>query len=156
MQGGFGYHANMPRNKTLRELLAANVAEVMRVRNLSQSKVAAIAKAKQTPTNQTTVGHVLKAEFPANVDTIEAIANGLGVEPWQLLKPDFKPEPAKLTEGEIKEVAQARQILAGLSAAQRDMFLQDSIVQDILSRSPYPPDKMGPGWAPPAEKGKKR
>lgn len=154
-QPGLRYDLKMQKNKTLREVLALNVSAVMEVRRLSQPAVAAAAKKKQTPVDQTTVGRVKRGDFPASVDTIEAIANGLGVEAWQLLMPGFKPEPAKLTDNEMKEVVQARQLLAGLTAAQRDLFLQDGIVKDILTRPHFPVEKMGDGWKAPKEKGKK-
>ena len=89
------------------------------------------------------------------VDTIEAIAAGLDVMPWQLLLPDLKGEDARISDKDREQVEQARRVLEGLSAAQRDLFLQDGLVKDLLARPHYPVEKMGPGWAPPTEKRKR-
>ncbi len=79
------YDANMRKNRTLKEIVGENIATILRVKKLSQPKAAAIAKKAGTPVNQTTISRVARAEFPATLDTIEAIANGLEVPPWQLL-----------------------------------------------------------------------
>lgn len=75
----------MPKNKTLRAILAENVAGTMLAKKLKQQEVANVAKKRGTPINQTSVGRVARGVYPANVDTIEAMANGLGLESWQLL-----------------------------------------------------------------------
>jgi transcriptional regulator with XRE-family HTH domain len=75
----------MPKNKQLKEIVGENLKAIMLAKKLSQPKVAAMAKKAHTPVDQTTVGRVARADFPATVDTIEAIANGVGVPAWQLL-----------------------------------------------------------------------
>lgn len=87
----------MPKNKPLRSVLGANVAAVMAAKKLSQVKVAASAKKAGLKVDQTTVSRVMRAgklnatreeaEYPTTIDTIEAIAHGLGVEPWRLFVP---------------------------------------------------------------------
>jgi transcriptional regulator with XRE-family HTH domain len=77
----------MPKNKKLKEIVGENVKAIMAAKKLSQPKVAAMAKKSGTPVDQTTVGRVARADFPATVDTLEAIANGCGVPSWQLLIP---------------------------------------------------------------------
>ena len=82
-----GYCANMPKNKSLRTVVGENVQAVMLAKKLSQPKVAEAAAKAGTKIDQTTVGRVANAVFPATVDTLEAVANGLGVEPWRLCVP---------------------------------------------------------------------
>ena len=82
------YSADMPKNKRLKEIVGDNVKAVMTAKKLSQTKVAAAAKKFGTPLDQTTVGRVCRAEFPATLDTLEAIANGLGVPAWQCALPN--------------------------------------------------------------------
>lgn len=41
---------------------------------------------------QRTVGRLKNGSTAASLTTLEAIAKGLGVEPWQLLIPDFDPD----------------------------------------------------------------
>lgn len=141
-----GYAAKMPKNKPLKELLGENVRAVMKARRVSQPKVAAIAKKRGTPIDQTTVGRIARAEFPATMDTLEAMANGLGLEPWQLLLPELKVEQIVFSDKDREQVEQARKVLEGLTAAQRDMFLQEGLVKDLLSRPPFPAERMGAGW----------
>lgn len=77
----------MPKNKTLKQIVGENVKAIMTTKGLSQPKVAAIAKKAGTPLNQTTVGRIANASFPATLDTLEALASGLGVAPWLFLLP---------------------------------------------------------------------
>lgn len=147
------YYANVPRNKTLKELLAINITLVMDERKLTQAFVVANAKKNGHSINQTTVGRTKNAMYPATVDTVEAIASGLGVQPWQLLLPglDAKAIPqsapaAVELERDRQQIEQIKESIAGLSPKQRDMFVRDNIVQDILAKPYYPPEKMGAGW----------
>lgn len=75
----------MPKNKTLRAIVGENVTAIMAAKKLKQQQVATAAKKKGTPMDQTSVGRVARVVYPATVDTIEALSNGLGVEAWQLL-----------------------------------------------------------------------
>jgi hypothetical protein len=87
----------MPKNKPLRVVLGENVAELMKAKKVSQVKVAAEAKKSGYRINQTTVSRVMRAgkhnasreelSYPTTVDSVEAIAHGLGVQPWRLLLP---------------------------------------------------------------------
>jgi transcriptional regulator with XRE-family HTH domain len=83
-----GYYAKMPKNKTLRTVLGENVTAAMAAKKLRQQEVERLAKKHGTKVHQTTIGRVARAVYPATVDTVEAIANGLGVQPWLLLIPD--------------------------------------------------------------------
>lgn len=152
----------MPKNKTLKEIVGDNVKAIMATKKLSQTKVAAAAKKSGTPIDQTTVGRIARADFPATLDSLEALANGLGVEPWQVLYPKLDPAALPkavpglaLTEADREQVEQAKRLLSDLSAAQRDLFLQDGLVKDLLLKPHFPVEKMGPGWNAPAERKKR-
>ena len=88
MHSGFLYSPNVPKNKSLRAVLGENVAAIMKAKAMSQPKVAAAAKKHGTKVDQTTISRVARAVYPATVDTLEAISNGLDVHPWELLIPD--------------------------------------------------------------------
>lgn len=81
------YLAKMPKNKTLRQIVGDNAKQIRAAKKLSQPAVAAEAKRRGGQIDQTTVGRVERAEFPASVDTLESLAKGLGVDPWLLLIP---------------------------------------------------------------------
>lgn len=82
----------MTTRKALKAVLGENVAAIRAAKNLSQPKVAATAKRSGLDVGQTTVGRVERAAHAADVETIEALGKGLGVEPWQLLVPDLDVE----------------------------------------------------------------
>jgi transcriptional regulator with XRE-family HTH domain len=86
------YYADVPRNKTLRQVLADNLSAAMKAKKLSQPKVAAAAKSAGRKIDQTTVGRIARGEIPTTVDTLDALAAGVGFEPWQLLMEGFSPE----------------------------------------------------------------
>lgn len=79
-----GYRLKMPKNKSLKTVVGENVKAIMEAKRLSQPKVAEAASKRGTKVDQTTVGRVANSVYPATLDTLEAIANGLGVEPWRL------------------------------------------------------------------------
>jgi hypothetical protein len=141
------------------EVLATNVRSLMNERRLKQATVSKNATTRGRTIDQRTVGRVLNAEFPAQVSTIEALASGIGVEPWQLLVPDLdpkalpRPAPAQpdLSPAELEQVERVLGELEKLSPAQRDLFVKDGIVADILGRRYFPVEQMRGNWtAPPA------
>lgn len=89
---------------------------------------------------------IKEAKTSVGLDVLEKVAKHFKVAAWELLHPEFAPGNGHLTAKEVEEVKQAREILAGLSAAQRDLFLQDGLVKDLLTRPHFPVDNMGPGW----------
>ena len=119
------YIAEMPKNKSLKEIVGENVKAVMTVKKLSQPKVAAAAKKSGTPVDQTTVGRVCRAEFPATLDTLEAIANGLGVPAWQCVLPNGEDRTIMaILHAWEKSGEQGRKLLAlaAKGALERDSF----------------------------------
>lgn len=86
------YYAYVPKIKTLQQALAENVTAVMEKKSLSQPKVAAAAKRAGAQIDQRTVGRIKNGEFPCTVETLEALAKGLGELPWQLLIPEGRDE----------------------------------------------------------------
>lgn len=147
----------MPKNKPLIEVLATNVRSLMKDRGLKQATVSKHATTRGRTIDQRTVGRVLNAEFPAQVSTIEALAIGIGVEPWQLLVPDLdpkalpRPTPAQpdLSADELEQVERVLHELEKLSPAQRDFFIQDGIVGRILGARYFPVEKMRGNWTGP-------
>lgn len=92
MPYGASYHAEMPsRGKALKLVVGENVLALMKARNLKQQHVAALAKQRGAPIDQTTVGRIARAEIPTTVDRLHAIALGIGVQPWQLLIEGLDP-----------------------------------------------------------------
>lgn len=143
------YAVNVPKNKSLKAVLGENVLAVMKAKGLSQPKVAAAAKRAGTPVDQTTIGRVARAVYPATVDTLEAVSNGLGVDPWLLLMPDLNVKGIELSEREMAQVKQAREMLENLTPAQRDMFIRDGLVRDLLTGPHVPDERLGPAWTRP-------
>lgn len=90
-----GYAPNMRKNKPLRIVVGENVATLVKKGDLNQTKVAAAAKKGGFAVDQSTVSRVMRAgkpnaskeeaSYPTTLDTVEAIAHGLGVQPWRLL-----------------------------------------------------------------------
>lgn len=119
------YSAEMPKNKKLKEIVGENVKAVMTEKKLSQPKVSAAAKKVGTPVDQTTVGRVCRAEFPATVDTLEAIANGLDVPAWHLfLEHLSEPGLLELLLAWEQSGVQGKKLLslAAKGALERDSF----------------------------------
>jgi transcriptional regulator with XRE-family HTH domain len=114
----------MPKNKKLKEVVGENVKAIMAAKNLSQPKVAAAAKKAGTPVDQTTVGRVSRADFPATVDTLEAIANGLGVSPLLLLASGSDVGILELLRAWEQSGEQGKKLLAlaARGALERDAF----------------------------------
>lgn len=146
------YYAYVPRNKPLTEVLAENVRALMDERGLKQTGVAKNATRAGKPIDQRTVGRVLAGEFPAQVTTLDGLAAGIGVEPWQLLVPNLdpkslpKPVVPDLTEEQLSQVERVLGELEKLSPAQRDLFVTNDVVADILRRRYFPVEDMRGQW----------
>ena len=72
----------------LRHILANNVRQLMSQRGLKSQAAAA----KVTGLAQTQIGNVLRGDKNATLSTLDALAKGLKVQPWQLLTPLDAPE----------------------------------------------------------------
>lgn len=108
----------MASSKPLKAVLGDNIATLRAAKTLSQPAVAAAAKHAGHVIGQTTVGRIERAVHAADVDTIEAISKGLGVEAWQLLVPALKAEQlpelgADLTKDEAQLLADYRKASDG-------------------------------------------
>jgi transcriptional regulator with XRE-family HTH domain len=86
------YYEDVPKIKSLRQILGENAKAIRADKKLSQPKVVAAAKKAGGQIDQTTVGRVERCVHPATVDIIEALAKGLGIPSWQLLIPDGADE----------------------------------------------------------------
>lgn len=110
------YYARMPRRPALKDVLGANIGALRRENDQSQPDVVATAGRAGFKVGQTTVGRVERAVHAADIDTIEAIAHGLGVDPWQLLVPKLEPK-ALPHIGEESLPADEQQLLRDYRAA---------------------------------------
>lgn len=70
------------RGQQLRTVVAVNVRRVRRQRKMSQEALAAAANL-----HRTYVGSIERAERNVSLDSLVALAEGLGIEPWELLHP---------------------------------------------------------------------
>ncbi len=91
MPADSNYYLHM--KKTLRDVVANNIARIMDdpAAPLTQEAVG-----RRSGIPQRTVGRLKNGSSAASLTTLEAIAKGLGVEPWQLLIPDFDPKQPPL------------------------------------------------------------
>jgi len=150
------YYAYVPR-KTLVEVLAENTKALMLKRGLKQATVSENAARAGKKIDQRTVGRVCNAEFPAQVPTLEGLAAGIGVEPWQLLVPGLDPSALPrtapmqpdLSATELEQVERVLSEIGKLNPAQRDFFIQDGVVGEILSQKYFPPEQMRGNWTSP-------
>ncbi len=96
------------RLQTAQEIVAANLTRLLTQRGLSQNQLAV-----KCGLNQTTVGHVRRAEVAAQVDSLERIATVFGLQPWQMLVPDLDlkrpPQISDLTDKERRILAIMRE-----------------------------------------------
>lgn len=73
-----------------RKIVAANVRDLMN-RQYIASRNRAGDLAKDAGCSLSSVQRVLKASSAARVDTLEALARALGVQPYQLFIPNLQP-----------------------------------------------------------------
>ena len=81
------YPTSVHRNKTLRQIVAENAKATRLDRKLSQPDVAKRAGRLGHEIDQSTVSRMERSTHPSSIDHLEALAKGLGVEPWRLLIP---------------------------------------------------------------------
>lgn len=161
------YYADAPRNKALKDVLAENVRAAMAAKGMKQQHVAALAKQKGMPIDQTTVGRIARAEIPTTVEKLQALAAGLGLEPWQLLLDglDMKHLPQlggdlaadeQQLLGDYRTASSRWKISVRYMAGLRQDDEQEQVAEGvnmllarILGSKPYPVEKMGPGWRRP-------
>lgn len=75
------------RGLELRAVVATNVRSFRRERGLSQEELGAAANL-----HRTYIGSIERSERNLSIDSISALAEGLGVEPWRLLVPVSRRE----------------------------------------------------------------
>lgn len=142
------YYAGMPNklDKRLREILGDNVKAIRKHKKLSQPAVSQRALTYGLKIDQTTVGRVENKKHPAGVETIEALAKGLGVEPWHLFSPDLKPDalpvatPQKPTKADIEKVEKIKQLTAEMTPVQRELFVNSEEGKKLVPH--YASEKM--------------
>ena len=131
------------KERTIREVLRDNVFALMGFHYGKENLNRLAREAKIGPGGAT---RIKEAKTNIGLGVLEKVARHFKVEPWELLLPEFKVGSRKMSDKELEEVRQAREVIAGLSAAQRDLFLQDGLVKDLLTRQPYPVDQMRGQW----------
>jgi transcriptional regulator with XRE-family HTH domain len=86
------YDENMPKIKTLRQVVGENAKAIRSGKNLTQQDVVDAGRKKGGRIDQTTVGRIERCVHPTTVDSLDTLAKGLGVHPWELLIPDGTEE----------------------------------------------------------------
>lgn len=129
----------------LRGHLARNIEALMdaRLELDSQTKIA-----EKAGVSQSTVGRAYRGEAGTRLETVEALASAFDLDPWQLLWPSLKLKPGsppkaeaaapQFSKRELEDVERARQALAKLTPAQRDLFVRDGIVAELLNMAHAP------------------
>jgi transcriptional regulator with XRE-family HTH domain len=87
-----GYDSGMKNQTDTATILEQNVEALRsrgRKKKLTQDEVATLASNKGFPLSQKSVSRIYTREVSPNLETIEALAGALGVEPWELLVPGF-------------------------------------------------------------------
>lgn len=79
---------NRPPEKRAAEVLAANVQRLMDY--IGEGTQTGLEKATKVP--QKTISRALNQENSPQLATIEDLARGCGLEPWQLLVPGLDPK----------------------------------------------------------------
>lgn len=93
----------------MEKILAANLAALMAAhRKKALGTQTGVARATAGAVNQRTIGRILKGEHKAQIDTLEALAEAFGVEPYQLLVPGLNPRNP--------------QVLRSLSPAEENLY----------------------------------
>ena len=82
------YAESMP-NRTLQQVLAANAKSLRKSNQQTQPEVSSAARHKGYVIDQGTISRIERLEFNPSLDVVEALAAGLGCEPWQLLTINF-------------------------------------------------------------------
>lgn len=162
------YHADVPKIRPLREIVGANVKAIRTAKKMSQPQVVAAAKQYGAKIDQTTVGRIERAAVPTTIDTLQSLALGLGVEPWQLLVHDLDTENLpKLGAGTVAndelELLQkyrassgrwkiSLRYMAGLKEDSEQEEVAEGVnvlVAKILGARAFPSERMGSGWTRP-------
>lgn len=156
------YYAEMPKSaeKGVRELLAANAKAIREARKLSQPDVSKAAKKHHQAIDSGTVSRIERQNIPPSVDTLAALAAGLGVEPWQLLHPDGPRIAAqhKLSLDEHEKVEKILEQIGQLSKpAQAELFGKSEVVREIMQQeSPSNTTLEQKGWSAAAKQPSRR
>lgn len=97
-----GYGLSVPKkdqkrqlSSSLRDVVAANVRSLKGAESATQL-------GKRSGLGRRTVDRLLESDNAATLDTIEALAQAFGVEPWQLLLKSYQ-KPVVITERPRKE-----------------------------------------------------
>lgn len=144
MHSPSGYYAWMAKQR-LADVLAKNVEGLRKARRLSQKTVA-----KNGSIDQGTVSRVERKIYPCTLDTIEALATGIGVEAWLLLVPDLDPSTppvlavgsAEVSKAEREQVETVTQQVDNWTPAQRHLFISSEKMQSLIVGPAYPEEAM--------------
>lgn len=97
----------------IRAVFRNNLTALMRAREIPNPyRLSIFLKGRGVPVSQRTIAYALDPEDDryANLSTVQAVAAGFGVEPWQLLVPELNPEapPSIVRPGEATPAARRR------------------------------------------------
>lgn len=141
----------MPQSKGVRHLLAENLKAIRAARRMSQPDVRDAAKRRGYAIDPTTISRIELQKFPPTIETVETLAKGLGVEPWQLLHPDGAQIAAqhKLSLDEQEKVEKLLDEISQLSKpAQAELFGKSETVREIVKAESASNDRLEQkGWS---------
>lgn len=99
--------AKKPKPSALRAVLAANVAALREVKPMGGIR----AWGDRIGVGEATVDRILKGSGAVQIDSLEAVANGFDVDPWQILVPELDPR-------RLPELVDPTKKVPGLSSKQ--------------------------------------
>ena len=77
---------------TLRDILAGNLTRIREFDSGGGGLLSVRAWAMKREVDVRLIDRLLKGEHAVKLDTLDEIARQLGLQPWQLLLPDFDPK----------------------------------------------------------------
>ena len=93
--------------RNLQAVVAENVKKARLSNKQTQPAVSEAALAKGKKLDQGTISRIERRALSPTVDVLEAVAAGLGINPWELLLPNFDPKNRPV----LKEATEAERVL---------------------------------------------
>lgn len=131
------------KNRSIKEVLRDNVAALM-AHYYGQENLNRLGReAKIGPGGAT---RIKEAKTNVGLGVLEKVAKHFEVEPWQLLLPDFRPEPKPLSSKEREQLDLLLRAVDQLSPAQRDALVDSDGIKRLIVGPHFPVEKMRGQW----------
>lgn len=131
--------------RTAREALRDSVKSLLR-HNFGEAGVTIGRLRRETGIGAGGASAILKGGADARISTVEKIAKRFRYEAWQLLLPDFKPDPKPLSDSERDELERLLKVVDELSPAQRDALVDSEGIKRLVTGPHFPVEKMRGQW----------